>query len=49
MQLLGPFRPMSTVPAVAELFKATEADRQAVQEKSAVEMDALFVQAQGAS
>jgi len=36
-------RNLNTIPAVAGLFKAAEADRQAVQEKVAVEMDILYV------
>ncbi|GFZ43857.1 hypothetical protein JCM24511_01577 [Saitozyma sp. JCM 24511] len=39
MQLLTPLRSLSTVPAVAELFKAAEDDRKRAQEKVAAEMD----------
>lgn len=39
-----PLRPLATVEAVGQLFKAAEEDRQSVQEKAAVEMDALFVE-----
>lgn len=40
---MTPLRPLNTVSTVATVFKAAEADRQAVQEKVAVEMDILSV------
>ncbi|ODN82005.1 hypothetical protein L202_02332 [Cryptococcus amylolentus CBS 6039] len=43
-QLLTPLKPLSSVPAVAEIFKAAEADRKTIQEKAAVEMDTFFQQ-----
>ncbi|WVQ72512.1 hypothetical protein IAR50_002069 [Cryptococcus sp. DSM 104548] len=43
-QLLTPLKPLLSVPAVAEVFKAAEADRKTIQEKAAVEMDAFFQQ-----
>ncbi|TYJ54567.1 hypothetical protein B9479_004795 [Cryptococcus floricola] len=43
-QLLAPLKPLSSVPAVAEIFKAAEADRKTIQEKAAVEMDTFFQQ-----
>ncbi|CAD6583797.1 MAG: Vacuolar protein sorting-associated protein 53 [Tremellales sp. Tagirdzhanova-0007] len=44
LQLLGPLRSLSTVEAVAELFRIVEEDRRSIQEKVAVEMDAFFRQ-----
>lgn len=41
MELLGPLKPLSSIPIVFHLFKAAENDRKTVQEKVAVEMDAL--------
>lgn len=41
MELLGPLKPLSTIPTVSHLFKSAENDRKTVQEKVAVEMDAL--------
>ncbi|WVQ79954.1 hypothetical protein IAT38_002055 [Cryptococcus sp. DSM 104549] len=43
-QLLAPLKPLSSVPAVAQVFKAADTDRKTVQEKVAVEMDAFFKQ-----
>ncbi|KAK8864473.1 hypothetical protein IAR55_001723 [Kwoniella newhampshirensis] len=42
--LLAPLKSLSSIPAVAEVFKAAETDRKAVQEKVAVEMDSFFKQ-----
>ncbi|KAK1924299.1 Vps53-like protein [Papiliotrema laurentii] len=42
IHLMTPLRPLNTVSTVATVFKAAEADRQAVQEKVAVEMDIFF-------
>ncbi|WWC89216.1 uncharacterized protein L201_004134 [Kwoniella dendrophila CBS 6074] len=42
--LLTPLKPLSGIPAVAEIFKAAEADRKSIQEKVAVEMDIFFKQ-----
>ncbi|WWC62062.1 uncharacterized protein I303_104651 [Kwoniella dejecticola CBS 10117] len=42
--LLTPLKPLSGIPAVAEIFKAAEADRKSIQEKVAVDMDAFFKQ-----
>ncbi|WVQ99621.1 hypothetical protein IAU59_006758 [Kwoniella sp. CBS 9459] len=39
--LLAPLRPLSSIPAVGEVFRAAENDRKAVQEKVAAEMDAF--------
>ncbi|KIR67392.1 vacuolar-sorting protein 53 long isoform [Cryptococcus bacillisporus CA1873] len=44
MELLGPLKPLSSIPTVFHLFKAAENDRKTVQEKVAVEMDAFFRQ-----
>ncbi|AAW40845.2 hypothetical protein CNBA3220 [Cryptococcus deneoformans B-3501A] len=44
MELLGPLKPLSTIPTVSHLFKSAENDRKTVQEKVAVEMDAFFKQ-----
>lgn len=41
MELLGPLKPLSSIPTAFRLFKAAENDRKTVQEKVAVEMDAL--------
>ncbi|WWC70074.1 uncharacterized protein I206_104020 [Kwoniella pini CBS 10737] len=42
--LLTPLKPLSGIPAVAEIFKAAEIDRKSIQEKVAIEMDAFFKQ-----
>ncbi|WWD17223.1 hypothetical protein CI109_101661 [Kwoniella shandongensis] len=42
--LLTPLKALNSIPAVAEVFKAAETDRKAVQEKVAQEMDAFFKQ-----
>lgn len=44
IQLLAPLKFLSALPDVAELFKAAEMDRKAVQEMVAAEMDILYVQ-----
>lgn len=41
--LCAPLRNLSTVPAVAAIFKSTDTDKQTVQEKVAAEMDILYV------
>jgi hypothetical protein len=41
LQLLTTLRPLTTITAVAEVFKAAEEDRKTVQEKVAAEMDTL--------
>ncbi|WVN88398.1 uncharacterized protein L203_103607 [Cryptococcus depauperatus CBS 7841] len=43
-ELLGPLKPLSAIPAVSQVFKAADLDRQTVQEKVAVEMDTFFKQ-----
>ncbi|ORY20639.1 Vps53-like protein [Naematelia encephala] len=42
LHLITPLRPLATIPVVAELFKAAEDDRKAVQEKVAAEVDAFL-------
>ena len=43
MHLLAPLKQLSTIPDVAAVFKGAEADRLAVQEKVAGEMEILYV------